>query len=132
MPFVFILFSLTLKYPIIVVLIISNFTVLLCNIYYTNSLCSVSSFFFFFFAEERYDFAKKLKQAMQDLQKVGEKLGKFDVEKRQAVESEDYDKAKLKKIQMDEYRLQVYKQLEIHDLLELQGVSRGVVSGGNV
>ena len=77
----------------------------------------------FFFAEERYDYAKKLKTAIADLQKVGEKLGKFDVEKRQAVANEDYDKAKLKKVQMDEYRLQVYKQLEIHDLLELGGVS---------
>ena len=54
---------------------------------------------------------------------VGEKLGKFEVEKRQAVESEDYDKAKLKKINMDEYRLQVYKELHVHDLLEMTGVS---------
>ena len=38
------------------------------------------------------------------------------------MENEDYDKAKLKKVQMDEYRLQIYKQLEIHDLLELSGV----------
>ncbi|XP_013412883.1 centrosomal protein of 104 kDa isoform X2 [Lingula anatina] len=71
--------------------------------------------------EERYDFAKKVKQAITDLQKVGEKLGKMEVEKRQAVESEDYDKAKLKKVQMDEYRLQVYKQLQLHDLLEVSG-----------
>ena len=54
---------------------------------------------------------------------VGEKLGKYEVEKRQAVENEDYDKAKLRKVQMDEYRLQVYKQLEINDLLESKGVS---------
>ena len=54
---------------------------------------------------------------------MGEKLGKYEVEKRQAVESEDYDKAKLKKVQMDEYRLQVYKQLELHDLMELSGVN---------
>ena len=58
------------------------------------------------------------------LHQVGEKLGKYEVEKRQAVENEDYDKAKLKKVQMDEYRLQVYKQLELHDLLELSGVRR--------
>ncbi len=53
---------------------------------------------------------------------VGEKLGKYEVEKRQAVENEDYDKAKLKKVQMDEYRLQVYKQLEVFDLMEVSGV----------
>ncbi|ELT95484.1 hypothetical protein CAPTEDRAFT_170133 [Capitella teleta] len=68
--------------------------------------------------DEKYDYAKKLKSAIQDLQKVGEKLGKYEVEKRQAVENEDYDKAKLKKVQMDEYRLQVYKDLELNDLLD--------------
>ena len=47
----------------------------------------------------------------------------MEVEKRQAVESEDYDKAKGKKAQMDEYRLQVYKELNLNDLLELDGVS---------
>ena len=73
--------------------------------------------------EERYDYAKKLKLTISELQKVGEKLGKYEVEKRQAGENEDYDKAKLKKIQMDEYRLQVYQELEIEDLLETTGVS---------
>ena len=75
--------------------------------------------------EERYDYAKKLKLTISELQKVGEKLGKYEAEKRQAVENEDYDKAKLKKIQMDEYRLQVYQELEIQDLLEAAGVSTG-------
>lgn len=54
---------------------------------------------------------------------MGERLGKFEVEKRQAVENEDYDKAKLKKVQMEEYRLQMYKQLDIADLLEMGMVS---------
>ena len=45
------------------------------------------------------------------------------MEKRQAVENEDYDKAKLKKVQMDEYRLQIYKDLNVQDLLEASGVS---------
>lgn len=74
------------------------------------------------FPEERFEYAKKLKAAISELQKVGEKLGKFEVEKRQAVENEDYDKAKLKKVQMDEYRLQVYKDLNLPDLLETSGV----------
>lgn len=71
--------------------------------------------------QERYDYAKKLKHAIQELQKVGEKLGKYEVEKRQAIENEDYDKAKLKKVQMDEYRLQIYKDIDVQDLLELSG-----------
>ncbi|PNI31477.1 CEP104 isoform 9, partial [Pan troglodytes] len=31
--------------------------------------------------KERYDYAKKLKQAIADLQKVGERLGRYEVEK---------------------------------------------------
>lgn len=53
---------------------------------------------------------------------IGEKLGKMEVEKRQAVENEDYDKATTKKLQMDEYRLQVYKELNLNELLEISGV----------
>ncbi|XP_052715307.1 centrosomal protein of 104 kDa-like isoform X2 [Crassostrea angulata] len=71
--------------------------------------------------QERFEYAKKLKAAISELQKVGEKLGKYEVEKRQAVENEDYDKAKLRKVQMDEYRLQVYKELNLPDLLETSG-----------
>ena len=54
--------------------------------------------------------------------KVGEKLGKMEVEKRQAVENEDYDKAKVKKHQMDEYRNQAYQDLRIAKLLEATAV----------
>ncbi|XP_046376699.2 centrosomal protein of 104 kDa-like isoform X4 [Haliotis rufescens] len=71
--------------------------------------------------QERYDYAKRLKHAIAELQKVGEKLGKMEVEKRQAVENEDYDKAKVKKLQMDEYRLHIYKDLNLPDLLETTG-----------
>ncbi|XP_066463391.1 centrosomal protein of 104 kDa isoform X2 [Eleutherodactylus coqui] len=67
---------------------------------------------------ENYDYAKKLKQAIVDLQKVGERLGRYEVEKRCAVEKEDYDTAKQKKQQMEEYRQKVYQQLELHDLLD--------------
>lgn len=58
---------------------------------------------------------------------VGEKLGKFEVEKRQAVETEDYEKAKLKKAQMEEYRVQMYQQLDLEDLLEIAGVCIPIV-----
>ncbi|KAM9298974.1 centrosomal protein of 104 kDa [Gastrophryne carolinensis] len=68
---------------------------------------------------ELYDYAKKLKQAIADLQKVGERLGRYEVEKRCAVEKEDYDLAKQKKQQMEEYRQKVYQQLELHDLLDI-------------
>ena len=35
-----------------------------------------------------------------------------------------YDEAKEKKLQMDDFRVEVYKTLEITDLLELQGGPR--------
>ncbi|XP_018419582.1 PREDICTED: centrosomal protein of 104 kDa, partial [Nanorana parkeri] len=73
---------------------------------------------------ERYDYAKKLKQAIADLQKVGERLGRYEVEKRCAVEKEDYDLAKQKKQQMEEYRQKVYQQLELHDLLDIASIHR--------
>ncbi|XP_054439880.1 centrosomal protein of 104 kDa isoform X1 [Pteronotus mesoamericanus] len=70
--------------------------------------------------QERYDYAKKLKQAIADLQKVGERLGRYEVEKRCAVEKEDYDLAKHKKRQMEQYRSRAYAQLELHSLVEAE------------
>ncbi|KAG5838729.1 hypothetical protein ANANG_G00226670 [Anguilla anguilla] len=75
--------------------------------------------------QERYELAKTLKQAMADLQKVGERLGRYEVEKRSAIEKEDYDTAKQKKDQMEEYRLKVYQQLEVHNLLDMSLVKNG-------
>nr|XP_015192656.1 PREDICTED: centrosomal protein of 104 kDa isoform X3 [Lepisosteus oculatus] len=74
--------------------------------------------------QERFDLAKKLKQAIADLQKVGEHLGRYEVEKRCAIDKEDYDLAKQKKQQMDEYRLKVYQQLEIHNLLDMGSIRK--------
>ncbi|XP_028848339.1 centrosomal protein of 104 kDa isoform X2 [Denticeps clupeoides] len=71
---------------------------------------------------ERYDIAKKLKQAIADFQKVGEHLGRCHVEKRSAIEKEDYDTARLMKEQMEEYRLMVYQQLQLHDLLDVDQI----------
>lgn len=49
-------------------------------------------------------------------------MGRYEVEKRRAIETEDYDLAKVKKLQMEEYRLQIYKQLELYDLLDISKV----------
>ena len=54
---------------------------------------------------------------------MGERLGRYDVEKRCAIEKEDYDTAKRKKEQMEEYRTTVYQQLEVHNLLDMNTVS---------
>ncbi|XP_056117070.1 centrosomal protein of 104 kDa isoform X1 [Rhinichthys klamathensis goyatoka] len=74
--------------------------------------------------EERFDVAKKLKQAIADLQKVGERLGRYDVEKHSAIEREEYDIAKQKKEQMEAYRLTIYQHLELHSLLDISQIHR--------
>ncbi|XP_068203102.1 centrosomal protein of 104 kDa [Palaemon carinicauda] len=71
--------------------------------------------------EERYEYANKLKDAVTQLQKAGERLGKYEIEKRHAIENENFDRAKLKKQLAEEYREQVYKTLQIDDLLERKG-----------
>lgn len=50
-------------------------------------------------------------------------MARYDVEKKCAIEKEDYDLAKKKKEQMDEYRRSVYQQLEVHNLLDLTMVN---------
>jgi hypothetical protein len=72
---------------------------------------------------EKYDEAKRLKQAISELYKIGERLARYDIEKRQAIEDEDYEKAKLKKQQMHEYRAETYRQLQMNNLLDFIDVS---------
>ncbi|KAJ3585944.1 hypothetical protein NHX12_012351 [Muraenolepis orangiensis] len=78
--------------------------------------------------QERFELAKALKQAIADLQKVGELLGRYDVEKRSATEKEDYALAQRRKEQMDEYRSAVYQQLQVHHLLDMAAM-QPTVSG---
>ncbi|XP_027858186.1 centrosomal protein of 104 kDa [Xiphophorus couchianus] len=74
--------------------------------------------------QENFEEAKKLKQAIADLQKVGERLARYDVEKKCAIEKENYDLAKTKKELMDEYRKSVYQQLEVHNLLDMTMITK--------
>lgn len=50
-------------------------------------------------------------------------MARYDIEKRQAIEEEDYEKAKLKKQQMQEYRAETYRQLQVNNLLDFIDVS---------
>lgn len=63
---------------------------------------------------------------------VGERLGRYEVEKRCAVEKEDYDLAKEKKQQMELFRSRVYEQLQLHSLVdgELVGAQAPAAGGG--
>ncbi|XP_017773624.1 PREDICTED: centrosomal protein of 104 kDa isoform X2 [Nicrophorus vespilloides] len=71
---------------------------------------------------ERFEYARKLKQAMEQLKEAGGKLGKYELEKRHAIELEDYERASHKKNQMDEFRTGIYQQLNIDQLLEMKGI----------
>lgn len=61
---------------------------------------------------------------MTELKTAGEKLGKLELSKTQAIQNEDYGKAKKKKTQMEEYRAQVLMENRVDELLEKSGVSR--------
>jgi len=77
-----------------------------------------------FCTDERFEYARKLKGAMTELRSAGEKLGKLELSKTQAIQNEDYGKAKKKKTQMEEYRAQVMIENRVDDLLEKNGVSK--------
>lgn len=76
----------------------------------------------FLLKEENFDEAKRLKQAMSELYKIGERLARYEIEKRQAIEEEDYERAKQKKEQIQEYRTETYKQLQQNNLLDFVDV----------
>lgn len=59
---------------------------------------------------------------MENLRTAGERLSKYELEKRHAIEIEDYDRARHKKTLMEDYRKQVYTQVAVDQLLETNGV----------
>lgn len=59
---------------------------------------------------------------MVKLRVAGEKLAKYELEKRYAIEVEDYDKARFKKNQMDMFRSEIFEELSIEQLMEYNGV----------
>ncbi|XP_068139975.1 centrosomal protein of 104 kDa isoform X1 [Drosophila tropicalis] len=71
---------------------------------------------------ERFEYARKLKLCMTALRTAGERLGRYSLAKRQAVQQEDFTTAKLRKEQMEMYRSTVLKQLQVQQLLETQGI----------
>lgn len=56
------------------------------------------SFLAFCFFSKDYDTAKLLKEAETQLKSLGQQLAQLEVAKRQAVEDEDYDRAKMLKV----------------------------------
>lgn len=59
---------------------------------------------------------------MSCLRSAGERLGRYALAKRQAVEQEDFLTAKLRKEQMEIYKNAVFEKLKVNTLLEEAGV----------
>ncbi|XP_058824558.1 centrosomal protein of 104 kDa isoform X2 [Topomyia yanbarensis] len=67
--------------------------------------------------EERFEYARKLKLCMTALRTAGERLGRYALAKRQAVQQEDFSTARLRKEQIEMYRKAVFDQLKVDTLL---------------
>lgn len=74
--------------------------------------------------DERFEYARKLKHAMLTLRTAGEKIGKYELEKKHAIELEDYEKAHHKKEQLEQFRNDIFRELDVENLLEVNGVSQ--------
>lgn len=59
---------------------------------------------------------------MGALRSAGERLGRYALAKRQAVQQEDFIAAKLRKEQMELYKKMVFEQLQVRKLLESDGL----------
>ena len=59
-----------------------------------------------------------------ELVEAGQMLASLTMEKRLLADRQMYEEAKEKKVQVEEFRVEVYKTLEITDLLEIQGGPR--------
>lgn len=60
---------------------------------------------------------------MSALRSAGERLGRYSLAKRQAVQQEDFIAAKLRKEQMEMYKKLVFEQLQVTVLLESNGMN---------
>ncbi|XP_071448433.1 centrosomal protein of 104 kDa [Hetaerina americana] len=70
---------------------------------------------------ERFEYARKLKLAMDELRSAGERLGRWALEKRKAADAEDFERARRKKLQMEEFRAHIYNSYKVAQLLEIHG-----------
>lgn len=73
--------------------------------------------------DERFEYARKLKLCMTVLRNAGERLGRYSLAKRQAVQQEDFTTAKLRKEQIEMYKNSVLKHLLVEQLLEKDGIN---------
>lgn len=74
-------------------------------------------------SDERFEYARKLKLCMNSLRTAGERLGRYALAKRQAVQQEDFNAARLRKEQIEIYKASVFELLQVDKLLEKNGLN---------
>lgn len=72
--------------------------------------------------DERFEYARKVKLCMNCLRSAGERLGRYALMKRLAVQKEDFTTANLRKEQMEIYKKVIFGRLELDKLLESEGL----------
>lgn len=82
----------------------------------------IPNFYMYVYVDERFEYARKLKLCMTVLRCAGERMGRYALAKRQAVQQEDFTTAKLRKEQIEMYKNIVFEQLQVEMLLERNGV----------
>lgn len=73
--------------------------------------------------DERFEYARKIKLCMNSLRTAGERLGRYALAKRQAVQQEDFNTARLRKEQIEMYKAAVFDLLQVDKLLEKDGLN---------
>ena len=58
--------------------------------------------------EENFDMAKQYKETIDRLHAIGQELTHLEAQKKQAIESEDFDQAKILKMRIQELRQGAY------------------------
>lgn len=72
---------------------------------------------------DNYHEAKRLNVVIGELLKIGQRLCAYENDKRQAIIDENYERAEIKKRQINEYRAQTFHRLQQTDLLKYVDVS---------
>jgi len=67
---------------------------------------------------ERFDVARRLKAAMEQLHAAGEQLARLQLDKRRAVTAEEYGRAGDLKTKEDQLRTRIYRELSVERLLK--------------
>jgi hypothetical protein len=76
--------------------------------------------------QEDFDLAKQLREAIDNLKSVGANLGKLEERKKIATADEDYDQAKILKIEMDKIKQTAYSPWIEDQISSITGIKNPI------